>query len=647
MVLPLDFAVLSGVVFSLAFFVIRSSLPRVVPVVPDPTFRHFIHNPDLPVCPQLGVLNIRGPLFFGAVYHLEEELRHNHQTHPGQNNLVLRMHGVDICDLSGIEMLESTVRTYRQLGGDVFLVRPRRPVLEVMEHSGFIDETLGRDHILEQEGAIEYLFDQVLDPAVCIYECEHRVFAECQALEKHPYGMQFPPVPRHIHRHDRHVSPETFQELADDPDAMILDVREPAEYNQGHVPGAGLLPLRLLPLYGVEGGTLAWRAAGLPITGQAEDTITVTGAKDFPAMPVEAGRQRRAMTAMRIKNRTAKLAERLALLSTTGDLSVLRGDIERLLDQLPAARRQGGGCVHLDPKRPVLIVSDSHALRGAFHKLLQDKYVGSATNLESIVRGDLQLLLLGDILHSESKSRWQTVVDEYMTEFTSAERRSSERDSSGSRSTDQDNSHREIGPTPSMDKEMANAFGLAAMIMTLQRSIPGFYCLKGNHDNLLNSEENGNGQLLKHVSWPGEGEIARAWTMVRFGTSFAGKYAAWENSRPIFTVCNGEDDFKFVASHSEPAGPYTLDEIEERSDEVVFGLTWTRNKGQFAPDVLRNVFGREWLHSRYFVSHTGSEEGIVHLSRERLVIVNKPRHLVAALVQPGTKEFEVHIVAGP
>jgi SulP family sulfate permease len=349
MVLPLDFAVLSGVVFSLAFFVIRSSLPRVVPVVPDPTFRHFIHNPDLPVCPQLGVLNIRGPLFFGAVYHLEEELRHNHQTHPGQNNLVLRMHGVDICDLSGIEMLESTVRTYRQLGGDVFLVRPRRPVLEVMEHSGFIDETLGRDHILEQEGAIEYLFDQVLDPAVCIYECEHRVFAECQALEKHPYGMQFPPVPRHIHRHDRHVSPETFQELADDPDAMILDVREPAEYNQGHVPGAGLLPLRLLPekwgelprdrtlllccrsgrrttralymledagftkLYGVEGGTLAWRAAGLPITGQAEDTITVTGAKDFPAMPVEAGRQRRAMTAMRIKNRTAKLAERLAL----------------------------------------------------------------------------------------------------------------------------------------------------------------------------------------------------------------------------------------------------------------------------------------------------------------------------------------------
>ena len=56
---------------------IRSSLPRVVPVVPDPTFRHFVDDPERPVCPQLGVLNIRGPLFFGAVHHIEEELRHN------------------------------------------------------------------------------------------------------------------------------------------------------------------------------------------------------------------------------------------------------------------------------------------------------------------------------------------------------------------------------------------------------------------------------------------------------------------------------------------------------------------------------------------------------------------------------------------
>ena len=105
------------------------------------------------------------------------------------------------------------------------------------------------------------------------------------------------------------------------------------------------------------------------------------------------------------------------------------------------------------------------------------------------------------------------------------------------------------------------------------------------------------------------------------------------------------EGLKFVASHTEPAGPYTLEEIEQRGDEVVFGLTWTRNDGRFAPELLRNIFGRDWMGARYFVSHTGSEEGIVHVPRNNLVVVNKPRHLVAVLIRPGFKEFEVHIVA--
>jgi SulP family sulfate permease len=172
MSLPLEFAVLAGVVlagvvFSLAVFVVRSSLSRVDSVVPDGNYRHFVHEPSQPVCPQLGLLDIRGPLFFGAVHHIEEELRHNLEAHPGQHNIVLRLHGVDMCDLSGIEMLESTVRTYRNMGGDVFIVGPRRQVMKVMESSGFLDQTLGRDHLLDRERAIEYLFDQVLDPAVC------------------------------------------------------------------------------------------------------------------------------------------------------------------------------------------------------------------------------------------------------------------------------------------------------------------------------------------------------------------------------------------------------------------------------------------------------------------------------------------------
>jgi sulfate permease, SulP family len=301
LLLPLDFAILSGIVFSLALFVLRSSLPRVHSVVPDTTYRHLIHDPSLPVCPQLGLINIQGSLFFGAVYHIEDELKHNLERHPGQRTLVLRMHTVDQCDLSGIEMLEATVRTYRQMGGDVYLVRPREPVLNVLQLSGFIDDTLGYNHILDQEGAIEYLFEHDIDPQICIYECEHRVFSECQTVVKHVYGDDVPSAPSDPHGHRFQVTPDEFQRLMAEPGVLLLDVREPSEHRRAHIPGAQLLPLRELlksaadlprdrllllacrsgrraaralfvledlgyeRIAGLRGGILAWRAARLPV----------------------------------------------------------------------------------------------------------------------------------------------------------------------------------------------------------------------------------------------------------------------------------------------------------------------------------------------------------------------------------------------
>ncbi len=305
--LPLDFAVLAGVLFSLAFFVIRSSIPRVYPVVPDEIYRHLVYQPGAPVCPQVGIMNIRGPLFFGAVYHIEDELRGNLEENPGQIVLVLRMHGVDIIDLSGVEMLESVVNTYRAFGGDVFLVRPRRPVLEFMEQSGFVGETLREDHILPQEGAIEFLFDRVVDPLVCVYGCEHRVFAECQAIEKDPSSDHLPVLSHRSLDAARFLSAEEFRELVLDDQSLVVDVREPEEFHQGHLAGSHLVPLRSLydkvdqlprdrvllivdrsgrrtaramqtlrdlefeSYYGLKGGVLAWRAEGFPLIVDSPD----------------------------------------------------------------------------------------------------------------------------------------------------------------------------------------------------------------------------------------------------------------------------------------------------------------------------------------------------------------------------------------
>jgi SulP family sulfate permease len=248
LLLPLEFAVLSGVLLSLALYVYRSSLPAVVPVVPDEQFRHLVERPGAPTCPQLAVTSVRGSLFFGAAQHVEDALVAALAENPGQSLLLLRMHSVNRCDISGVEALEHVVRTYRDRGGDVFLVRLRPEVRDVLERSGFLD-FLGRANVLRQEEAIDWLFEERIDPAVCVYECEHRVFAECQALTKHRYAdaPAAPPRPVAPARAEMcHLAVEEFEAAVEKAgaDAVVLDVREPAEFRRGHLPGSRLMPLR-------------------------------------------------------------------------------------------------------------------------------------------------------------------------------------------------------------------------------------------------------------------------------------------------------------------------------------------------------------------------------------------------------------------
>ncbi|MRJ02741.1 MAG: rhodanese-like domain-containing protein [Epsilonproteobacteria bacterium] len=99
------------------------------------------------------------------------------------------------------------------------------------------------------------------------------------------------------------IDPQTFSKMARERDVVILDVRTPAEYSQGHIEGANLIPLQLFKylylggkgigekrvlvycrsghrsvtaaqtleswgvkrVYNLEGGILQWKGAGLPL----------------------------------------------------------------------------------------------------------------------------------------------------------------------------------------------------------------------------------------------------------------------------------------------------------------------------------------------------------------------------------------------
>lgn len=301
LVLPLQYAVLAGIVVSVIRFMLQTSTPAVHPVVPSDDFRHFVQiEEEKPVCPQLGVISVSGALYFGATHHVENVIRQNLEIHPEQQFLLLRMHLVDHCDVSGIHMLEAIVRLYRQRRGDVFLSGLRTQVREQMTSIGF-DQILGADHFLGRHDAVSYLFHNVINPPICIYECEVRVFAECQALPKQPYALQQAEI---LNLPDYDIEtwrPSVLRDELQYRSLLLVDVREGAEYRRGHIAEAISIPLSTLrrqsdlinkdqpvvlicrigrrsrlaacilkdmgydQVFNLQGGILAWEAAGYPL----------------------------------------------------------------------------------------------------------------------------------------------------------------------------------------------------------------------------------------------------------------------------------------------------------------------------------------------------------------------------------------------
>ncbi len=243
LLLHLEFAVMTGILLSLAVFALKTSVPRVTSVLPDREFKHFLARGSRPACPQMAVMEISGDLYFGAVSHIEKTILRNLEQNPGQRFLLLRMHRVNQCDFSGIHMLESIVKTFREHGGDVFMVRVCEDVMGVMRATGF-SSYLGADRFLAEDEAISYIFNRILEPSICIYECEVRAFMECQNLPKQVFQVQLPAEVQEALEPAHEIHPQHLgKQLGTGEAPTLIDVRESREYKRGHITHAQTQPL--------------------------------------------------------------------------------------------------------------------------------------------------------------------------------------------------------------------------------------------------------------------------------------------------------------------------------------------------------------------------------------------------------------------
>jgi SulP family sulfate permease len=183
LLLDLEFAILMGILASLALYLNRTSHPTMRSLVPDPRHpqRKMTEIEDgLVECPQLKILRVEGSIYFGAVSHVQQHFDTLHQHNPGQMHLLLMSKSINFVDMAGAELLATEARYRRAGGGRLYFYSLRKPVEDLLERGGYIAD-IGHEVIFHgKREAIGKVFAQ-LDRSICA-RCRARIFEECRSL---------------------------------------------------------------------------------------------------------------------------------------------------------------------------------------------------------------------------------------------------------------------------------------------------------------------------------------------------------------------------------------------------------------------------------------------------------------------------------
>jgi len=182
--LALDFAIILGVFLSLVTYLHRASRPVVRVRVPDPRLpkQRFNTDPSLPECPQLKIVRIDGPLFFGAVNYVAERLRIIAKHYGEQKHLLILARTISFIDVAGAEMLEREARLRREAGGQLYFHQLQDDARRLLEQGEYMEDVPDENIFTSKGEAIASIFER-LDRGICV-RCDKRVFNECRAIPK-------------------------------------------------------------------------------------------------------------------------------------------------------------------------------------------------------------------------------------------------------------------------------------------------------------------------------------------------------------------------------------------------------------------------------------------------------------------------------
>lgn len=180
----LEKGIFLGILVSLIFYLYRTSQPSMRELVPlktelnDPRRKFVTADTTTPTCAQMAMLRMEGSIFFGAVEHVQQQMRAVDEINPQKKHLMLFSRAVNFVDLAGADMLAKEAERRRKLGGGLYLVGVQPGFCEMMKRGGHID-AIGPENNFKHKGdALRAVYPR-FDVEIC-RDCGARIFQECQ-----------------------------------------------------------------------------------------------------------------------------------------------------------------------------------------------------------------------------------------------------------------------------------------------------------------------------------------------------------------------------------------------------------------------------------------------------------------------------------
>jgi SulP family sulfate permease len=183
LVMHLEFAILVGIVFSLALYLQRTSSPALRSIIPGPEspLRRFRERQaGEPECPQLRMIRIEGSLYFGAANHVGGYLQQMEERHPERKHLLVLSKSMNFVDVAGAELLAGEAQRRRSRGGGLYFYGLRESAARMLFGPAFRDAFGEAARFATKREAIAAIFGR-LDRDVCA-TCRARIFEECRTL---------------------------------------------------------------------------------------------------------------------------------------------------------------------------------------------------------------------------------------------------------------------------------------------------------------------------------------------------------------------------------------------------------------------------------------------------------------------------------